>query len=188
MGINPTHAAILPNNSRVFVVSAGSLFPRPVGRRSPPFRLPHPAARPARLGKSSQFYLSQPGTHRLHRSPQLVLLLPPRFFDDSLDHADVRRQLRRRQRSGCTNLGSTDSVAFVSNTSNSITNIAYLPAGSHPVALAETPDAQHLYVVNQGNDTVRIFHLLTCRLRPPLPSTQLPSGRIARRTTGASTF
>src|SRR5579864_5855090 len=26
MGINPTHAAILPNNSRIFVASAGSLF------------------------------------------------------------------------------------------------------------------------------------------------------------------
>ena len=26
MGVNPTHAAILPNNSRVFVASAGSLF------------------------------------------------------------------------------------------------------------------------------------------------------------------
>jgi streptogramin lyase len=27
MGVNPTHAAILPNNSRVFVASAGSLYP-----------------------------------------------------------------------------------------------------------------------------------------------------------------
>src|SRR5580704_15168065 len=27
MGVNPTHAAILPNNSRVFVASTGSLFP-----------------------------------------------------------------------------------------------------------------------------------------------------------------
>ena len=27
MGINPTHAAVLPNNSRVFVASAGSIFP-----------------------------------------------------------------------------------------------------------------------------------------------------------------
>jgi hypothetical protein len=27
MGVNPTHAAILPNNSRVFVSSAGSLYP-----------------------------------------------------------------------------------------------------------------------------------------------------------------
>jgi hypothetical protein len=26
MGVNPTHAAVLPNNSRVFVASAGSLF------------------------------------------------------------------------------------------------------------------------------------------------------------------
>ena len=26
VGVNPTHAAVLPNNSRVFVASAGSLF------------------------------------------------------------------------------------------------------------------------------------------------------------------
>ena len=56
---------------------------------------------------------------------------------------------------GCAlNLSSTDSVAVLSNTENTITKIAYLPAAAHPVALAETPNDQHLYVVNQGNDTV----------------------------------
>ena len=49
---------------------------------------------------------------------------------------------------------STDSVAFLSSTSNTITNIAYLPAGSHPVAMAETPNAQNLYVLEQGSNTV----------------------------------
>jgi DNA-binding beta-propeller fold protein YncE len=49
---------------------------------------------------------------------------------------------------------STDSVAMLNTISNTIANIAYLPAASHPVALAETPNSQHLYVVNQGNNTV----------------------------------
>jgi DNA-binding beta-propeller fold protein YncE len=35
-----------------------------------------------------------------------------------------------------------------------VENIAYLnPGGSHPVAMAETPNAQNLYVVNQGDGT-----------------------------------
>jgi len=50
-------------------------------------------------------------------------------------------------------LPSTDSVAALSTINNTVANIAYLPAGSHPVLLAETPNAQNLYVVNQGDGT-----------------------------------
>ena len=50
----------------------------------------------------------------------------------------------------CT-LTNTDSVAALNTTNNAITHIAYLPAGSHPVLMAETPNAQNLYVVNQGD-------------------------------------
>jgi len=52
------------------------------------------------------------------------------------------------------NYSSTDSVASLSVATNSISNIAYLTPGAHPVALAETPDGLNLYVVNQGNNTV----------------------------------
>jgi hypothetical protein len=45
---------------------------------------------------------------------------------------------------------STDSVAALNVASNTISQIAYLPAGSHPVLLAEMPNGQNLYVVNQG--------------------------------------
>ncbi|HYM77796.1 MAG TPA: hypothetical protein VE377_17610 [Candidatus Dormibacteraeota bacterium] len=48
-------------------------------------------------------------------------------------------------------LASTDSIAALNTTSNTVGNIAYLPAGSHPVAMVETPNAQNLYVVNQGD-------------------------------------
>ena len=51
-------------------------------------------------------------------------------------------------------LNSTDSVAQLNTLSNTITNLMYLPAGSHPVAMAETPNALNLYVLNQGSDTV----------------------------------
>jgi YVTN family beta-propeller protein len=51
------------------------------------------------------------------------------------------------------NLASTDSVAVLNTTSNTLANIRYLPAGSHPVAMVETPNALNLYVVNQGNGT-----------------------------------
>ncbi|MFZ0807181.1 MAG: beta-propeller fold lactonase family protein [Candidatus Sulfotelmatobacter sp.] len=52
---------------------------------------------------------------------------------------------------------STDSVALLSTTSNTITNIQYLPAGTHPVALAETPNQQFLYVLEQGTDSVAVL-------------------------------
>ena len=51
---------------------------------------------------------------------------------------------------------STDSVALLNPITGTVQNIAYLtPGGSgpavHPVAMAETPNAQNLYVVNQGD-------------------------------------
>jgi hypothetical protein len=52
------------------------------------------------------------------------------------------------------NLASTDSVALLNPSLNSIANISYQPAGSHPVAMVETPDSQNLYVLNQNNTVV----------------------------------
>ena len=53
---------------------------------------------------------------------------------------------------------STDSVALLNPTTGTVQNIAYLnPNGTspapHPVAMAETPNAQNLYVLNQGDGT-----------------------------------
>jgi hypothetical protein len=52
------------------------------------------------------------------------------------------------------NLASTDSIAILSTSLNTIANIGYLPAGSHPVAMVETPDSLNLYVLNQNNTIV----------------------------------
>ena len=48
-------------------------------------------------------------------------------------------------------LASTDSIAALNTVSSIISNIAYLPAGSHPVLMEETPNGQNLFVVNQGD-------------------------------------
>ncbi len=52
-------------------------------------------------------------------------------------------------------LSSTDSVAALNPAQGTITTISYLATAAnpiaHPVSLAETPDAQNLYVVNQGS-------------------------------------
>ncbi len=153
MGINPTHAAILPNNSRVFVVSAGSLFPG----QSDVITSFSPAASGSTasgLGNTASFTYPNLGPIGSTGAPEWFCSYLPDFLTTvSSTHMYVANYGVDND-PGCTNLSSTDSVAFVSSISNSIANIAYLPAGSHPVALAETPDAQHLYVVNQGNDTV----------------------------------
>ena len=49
------------------------------------------------------------------------------------------------------NLASTDSVAALNTSNNTVANIRYLPAGSHPVLMAEAPNALNLYVANQGD-------------------------------------
>jgi len=49
------------------------------------------------------------------------------------------------------NLASTDSVAVLNTANLTVANIKYLPAGSHPVLMAETPNALNLYVANQGD-------------------------------------
>jgi len=154
MGINPTHAAILPNNSRVFVVSAGSLFPG----QSDLITTFSPAAAGSTasgLGNPSSFTYPNLGPiNSTTGVPQWFCSYLPDFLTTVSNTQMYVANYGVDNDPGCTNLTSTDSVAFVSNLSSSITNIAYLPAGSHPVALAETPDAQHLFVVNQGNDTV----------------------------------
>jgi DNA-binding beta-propeller fold protein YncE len=50
----------------------------------------------------------------------------------------------------CT-IPNTDSVAALNTANNTISRLTYLPAGSHPVLLAETPNGQNLYVVTQGD-------------------------------------
>ncbi len=74
------------------------------------------------------------------------------------------------------NLPTTDSVGYLSVSLNSIPTFEYLPAGSHPVGLAETSNAQNLYVLNQGSSTVapNVTDLSPVDLTPYCPSSAPP--------------
>jgi DNA-binding beta-propeller fold protein YncE len=242
MGVNPTHAAILPNHSRVIVASAGSLFPgdadvvtafAPAASSStatglgPPltFTLPNVGADqssgivsiseapppgtlvtmtlsaplinaqalglivisgvvippgtppipgcppPAPSGYDGSFSILSVNGTTITFSDPISCLTPistpggaatvpiplfcrylPDFVSASASAVYVAN-FGDENGTHC-NLSSTDSVAVLNPAQNTIGNIAYLPAGAHPVAMVETPDSQNLYVVNQGNDTV----------------------------------
>ncbi|MGH9494313.1 MAG: YncE family protein [Candidatus Sulfotelmatobacter sp.] len=155
MGENPTHAGILPNNARVFVASAGSLnaagsdlitsftpaiatsiasgLGTPVVFTYPNFGPPDPAS----------------------GVPQWTCSYLPDYVATTQTTAVFVANFGVENAASCLpNLASTDSVTALNATTNVIANTSYLPAGSHPVALTETPNALNLYVVNQGNNTI----------------------------------
>ena len=124
VGLNPTHAAILPNNSRVFVASAGSVVGQAdlVSSFTPAF----PSTLATGLTASTSFSLpagSQP------------------VFVHSTDNNNMY----------VANFG-TNAVAAISTSFEVVNSI--VSVGVNPVALAETPDGRNLYVVNQGDNTV----------------------------------
>lgn len=125
MGVNPTHAAILPNNSRVFVASAGSLF---AGNADVVTAFAPASASSTATG------LGNPTTFPLPAGSLPVYL--------TTTQASVVY---------VANFG-TNSVSTLSSFSNTVTNTG--AAGVNPVALAETANALHLYVANQGDGTV----------------------------------
>ncbi len=154
MGWNPTHAAIVPTNSRVFVASAGSLY----SGGADVVTAFTPAANSTfgtGLGTPTTFTFPNVGPLGTNGAPTWVCSYLPDFVATTQSTSVYVANYGVDSDPACSpNLSSTDSVAVLGVSSGTITNIAYLPPGSHPVALAETPNAQHLYVVNQGNGTV----------------------------------
>ncbi|MCU1301501.1 MAG: YncE family protein [Candidatus Sulfotelmatobacter sp.] len=125
LGNNPTHAAILPNLSRVFVTSAGSIVPGGVdvlSYFSPAFQ----------STAGSQF--GAVTTISLPAGSQPV-------FVNTTQNAAVY----------VANFNS-NSVFAISTATNAISNTA--PVGSNPVALAETPNGLKIYVANQGGNSI----------------------------------
>ena len=78
------------------------------------------------------------------------------------------------------NLPSTDSVMVLSSVSNTVTNLAYLPAGSHPVAMVETPVGSDLYVLNQGNNTVADLSPIDLTTIATIPVASSPEWAVSR--------
>jgi DNA-binding beta-propeller fold protein YncE len=222
-GVTPTHAAILPNNSRVFVANAGSLVPgegdiitsfTPAssgtiasGLGAPVvFTLPTAGAGQSssisaitEVGSLVTVAVSSPLGNAAVNASITIEGVNPTGYNGSFPITKITGNLIQyvdpttglAQGSGGTatvpvtcqylpdyvttsqntyvyvaNFGaennpncnlipnSTDSVALLNPASNAVTNIAYLGAGTHPVAMAETADGLNLYVVNQGNNTV----------------------------------
>lgn len=125
MGVNPTHAAILPNNSRVFVASAGSLF----------------------QGDADVVMAFTPAS----QSSTATGLGTPTTF--SLPYGSLPVFVNTTQTNAVyvANFG-TNSVSSLNTSSNVVSLTGAV--GVNPVALAETPNGQNLYVVNQGGNTV----------------------------------
>lgn len=123
-GLNPTHAAIFPNKSRVFVTSAGSIFPGgsdSVSSFSPVFQ--------STLGVG----LGTVSTISLPAGSQPVFANTTQ--NNALYVADF----------------GTNSVSAINTFSNVVTNVS---VGTNPVSLAETPSGQKLYVANQGSNSI----------------------------------
>ncbi len=125
VGVNPTHAAILPNFSRVFIANSGSLY----------------------AGQSDSITAFAPAvdvTSATGLGPAQTFSLPagslPVFLNTSQNNAMF-----------VANYG-TNSVSELSAQTNALTLTG--AAGANPVAMAETPNGQNLYVANQGDNTV----------------------------------
>jgi len=124
IGLNPTHAAILPNNTRVFVASAGSAIGQSdvVTSFTPAFN----ASVGTGLGAGATISL-----------PSGSL---PVFVHSTQNNAMY-----------VANFGS-NSVAQLNTSLNAVSNSVLV--GVNPVALVETPDGNKLYVANQGSSPV----------------------------------
>ena len=215
-GYNPTHAAILPDNARLFVASAGSVAGGVDGVSSftPAFQstnatgfgavttvsLPSQSSGIAAISEESNnlvtvtmnapltnvsagYWIVIAGVVIPACSPPPCTSLPQNAYDggftissiDStgtiLTYVNPTPGLPALSSGGTATfppqpvfLNSTQNTAmyvanynsnsvFAINTSlNAVTNSA--PVGAHPVALAQTPNGNKLYVVNQGDNTV----------------------------------
>ena len=125
LGVNPTHAAILPNNSRVFVASAGSVLAGGVDVLS--YFTPAPQSTVA-IGLGVVTTISLPTGSQ------------PVFVNTTQNTAVYVANFN------------SNSVSAISTSTNSVSNTASV--GMHPVALAQTPNGLKLYVANQGDNSV----------------------------------
>ena len=150
MGVNPTHGAVLPNNSRVFVASAGSLFP---GETDVVTSFFPAGSGPVATGLGSTTSVTFPNIGAINPAtnpPQPYLCSYHPDFVATTQLTSVFVANYGVESDPNCNFASTDSVAVISTSQDSITNIAYLAPGSHPVAMAETSDGLNLYVLNQS--------------------------------------
>lgn len=180
MGWNPTHAAILPANNRVFVSSSGTLF---AGGADVVTSFTPAAATSVGtgLGTPTTFTFPNFGPSGTGGQPIWTCSYLPDFLTTTQSNfVFVANYGVDNDPSCASNLSSTDSVAALNVNLGAISNVAYLPAGAHPVALAETPNGQHLYVVNQGNSTVADLSPTDLSTHATMPVGTTPVWAVAR--------
>jgi DNA-binding beta-propeller fold protein YncE len=165
-GANPTHAASLPNNSRVFVAAAGSALANGVDTIA--------VFTPASGSTGS----SGIGTTNVVSLPNYVSgsfcpYLPDFVVATQNTTIYVANYGVENAPSACTPNGtsSTDSIAVINASTNQVSNIVYsnvAPNLSHPIAMAQvqTPSGNKLYVANQGNNTVFSFNTVDMTPNP----------------------
>jgi DNA-binding beta-propeller fold protein YncE len=125
IGDNPTHAAMLPNDSEVFVASAASLVPGGIDQISS-FTPAVPSSTGTGLGPVSNIQLPTGS-------------LP--VFLNTTENGNIY----------VANFG-TNSVGKINISANAL--IYTGAVGMNPVAMAEIPDAQKLYVANQEDNSI----------------------------------
>lgn len=125
LGDNPTHMAIFPNFSRVFVASAGSVLS-------------------GGLDVVSSFTPVFQSTLAIGLGTVNTIAMPtgsqPVFVNTTQNNALY-----------VANFG-TNSVSVINTALNVVSNT--VSVGTNPVSLAETPNAFKIYVANQGSNTV----------------------------------
>jgi YVTN family beta-propeller protein len=151
MGVNPTHAAALPNNSRVFVASSGSLF----------------------TGDSDAVVSFVPASD----SALAAGLGNPITISLPFGSLPVFVATSQSSMVFVANYG-TNTVSGLATSTNSVTLNG--STGVHPIALAETPDAQHLYVLNQGDNTVSDLSPVDLSTRATIPVGITPTWAVTR--------
>ena len=152
VGVNPTHAAVLPNNSRVFVASAGSMFKGDTDLITAFFPAGDSSAANG-LGNTTTFTLPNVGPINPSTNQPFLCSYLPDFVATTQTTNVYVANFGVENDPNC-NFSSTDSVVVLNSGQSTVGNIQYLPAGSHPVAMAETFDSLNLYVLNQGSSTV----------------------------------
>ncbi|HET6178271.1 MAG TPA: hypothetical protein VFE61_15155 [Candidatus Sulfotelmatobacter sp.] len=251
MGVNPTHAAILPNNSRVFVASAGAGQCPPAADVVTAFNPAGDSSTATGLGNPVTFSWPSVGSSQsssiisLSEAGNLVTVT----LNGALSNAKVGTPIMISNVingggspfEGCfpitaingasvqylnpvaglgattggnatvpaycpylpdfvattqtsavyvanygaetglnCGLSSTDSVAVLNPSSNTMSNLAYLPAGAHPVAMVETPNALNLYVLNQGSSTVTNLSTTDLSIIANIPVGSKPTWAVMR--------
>lgn len=161
LGLNPTHATIVPNNSRVFVASAGTAGPGGTvynGSSDIVTAFTPAADSTTATGLGNPAVFTYPNQGLNAGVPWFCSYLPDYLTTTQTTAVYVANYGVENDPGCATNpsltVNSTDSVALLNAVTNTIGNIAYLTPGSHPVGLVETANGQNLYVLNQGFGTV----------------------------------